>query len=937
MTNGTPPPPPNNGPRPSPREAAIAGILGLAPDADAAGLLGVDANNTDEAEIVAALNQRLARVNAHRYGGTPLGDEARLALHAAAAQLLGSRRRSTDFAVAESSSTDIPARWSKPQALPPAHLALQQDAVMALGAHGGWNATTMRHLTMLAHARGLTGDDLAVALTRLARQSGPPIAQSANGAATADDAISDPGRFSPQNSVVRSGGNDMALLGAMAIAVILTLMAAAAVLIAIPVMRSGSLRAQQAAQQEATTPPAPVVEGPTDDEKARAIAEAERQAAQESSPTLAPDTRIDTIVTDLRLAAERRRKGEAGAQATFERAVVTLANNWPGVRPDQRQAALGLVIDHLYLVRDNASETQRVVGFLTGPLASGDAQPTLAARVWQVGVVVRLSKEQNLPTPAVDGLRAFLLGDAPVEARAAGDFASGVAVALRSELAKLTKPDDFNADPQAWATWIACAQGLSSSDPALCQRLVLAGLEAVLLLGPEPTDERIFQIVRRFVVALQWRAEDESRARLLAWFEDPSITVADLHAVTNVLATASGAPGVDPTMVLPVLASQSQRGQVRDRFANAWNVQSTLAHGAVATRWLSEARRHVSTPPENSQVAHAIDAAISARLITAASLLWQGQANDADTQLVQLRTGLDPTQQRAAAGTRSIYMASHSDPSAWALRYLEQRRPELQADLLDELVSHGPTHAVEAELVAEAFLRGTTQAVRERAGNILMGHASKPVVIAAVLETFPLPGGDQRRRQMVEMVTGIRLPSGDNWELVARRSLVERLLELLAAEGDLAQIDRAADALGEAYSRALSTSSDASAQDDNPTELAAELLWNRARQRADRLVPPTVWPWTPGEVDRRLAGRTRLAHGRVQWFAAYQSALTEIELYNTAAERPSLALRLSDELKTMQEARREARGVLEQIAIVERARLQAWLLKLSEATAGGPQ
>ena len=939
----SPPPPmpgnPRPTPRPTPREAAIAGILGLAPDADAAGLLGVDAANTDEAEIVAALNKQLARVNAHRYGGTPLGDEARLALHAAAAQLLGSRKRASDFDTPASHEADLPARWARPQSLPPAHLALQQDAVMALGMHGGWNATTMRHLTMLAHARGLTGDDLAVALTRLARQSGPPAPTNSNGASTPDTST-DPGRFSPQDHAVQSRSSDMALLGAMAVAVILTLVAAAAVLIAIPVMRSGSIKAQQTAQQaaqqegqqegqQAATPQSPITETSAAD--ARPIAAAGEQAQRPA----APDTRVDTIVTDLRLANDRQRKGETGAHATFQRAVITLANNWPAVRPDERQAALGLVIDHCYLVRESPAAMQRVAAFLTGPLAEGDAQPTLAARVWQVGAVVRLSKEQNLPGPAVEALRSFLLGEAPVEARAASDFGSGVAVALRAELAALTQPEGFDANPDSWSAWLACAQGLAAGDPTLGQRLVLAGLEAVLLLGPEPTDERIFQIVRRFVVALNWRPEEESRARLLAWFQDPAITVADLHAVTNVLATASSAPGVDATMVLPVLASQSQRSQVRDRFAAAWNVQSTLAHGAVANRWLTEARRHLSTPPDNTQVAQAIDAAVSARLIASAALLWQGLANQADTQLVQLRNGLDAAQQRAAPGTQSIYRASHSDPSPWALRYLEQRRPELQADLLDELVPRGPSHAVEAELVAEAFLRGTSAAVRERAGNILMGHASKPVVIAAVLETFPLPGGEIRRRQMVEMVTGVRLPSGDNWELVARRSLVERLLELLAAEGDLAQIDRAAEALGDAY--ASSISGDGTAHDDSQAELSAAMLWNRERARAERLVPPTMWPWTPGEVDRRLAGRTRLAQGRVQWFAAYQSALAEIELYNTAAERPSLALRLSDELKTMQEARRDARGVLEQIAIVERARLQAWVLRLSEATAGDPQ
>lgn len=938
----TAPPPPPPRPQPTPREAAIAGILGLDPETDSAGLLGVDPERTDDGEIVAALNERLARVNAHRYGGTPLGDEARLALHAAAAQLLGNRRRGGGFAIGEDSQADLPARWDRPKQLPPAHLALQQDAVLALGAHGGWNATTMRHLSMLAHARGLTGDDLAVALSRLARQNGPVFTSSTNGAGGGDDGVTDPGRFTPADAgPSHAESNDLALLGAMAVAVVLTLMAAAAVLIAIPVMRTTGQAAQQAAQAEAQAA-APTTEGlspegPTAEQRARAVAKAERQAEAERTETAAtPDTRIDTIVTDLRLAAERRRKGEASAQRVFERAVVTLANNWPRVPPDQRQAALGLVIDHLYLVRDDDLATRRVVAFLAGPL-SDNGEPTLAARVWQVGAIVRLNKEQDLPTAAVEGLRGFLLSEAPLEARAVGDFSAGVTVSLRAELAALVGAEGFNADPDAWAAWLEAVEGLFASEPQLGQRLLLAGLEAILMRGPEPTDERVFQIVRRLVVVLPWRPEDESRSRLLAWFDDPAVTIADLHAVTNVLATASGAPGVDPTMVLPVLASSAQRSQVRDRFAAAWNVQSAIAHGEVTNRWLSEARRHLETQPENAQVAHAVDAAVSARLNTAAELLWQGLANEADVVLLQLRDGLDSQAIQATAGTRSIYMASHSDPSPWALRYLEQRRPELQADLLDELMRSGPRHAVDAEIVTLAYLRGSTATVREKASAILSGHASKPVVIAAVLEAFPLPGGEVRRRQLVEMVTGVRLPAGDSWELVARRTLVERLLQLLAAEGELARIDRAADAIAQAYTRSLSIASTTSAQADNPPELSAELMWNRARQRADRVVPPAIWPLSPGEVDRRLAGRTRLAQGRVQWFAAYQSALVEIALYNAAAERPSLAMRLSDVLTTLQEDRRDARGVLQQVSIVERARLEAWRLKLADAASGGTQ
>lgn len=927
-------------PRPTPREAAIAGILGLSPDADAAGLLGVDASRTDEGEIVAALNQRLAMVNAHRFGGTPLGDEARLALHAAAARLLGSQRRAGAFDrdLLPASASDEPGRHT----LPPAHLALQQDAVLALGAHGGWNAATMRHLTMLAHARGLTGDDLAVALSRLARQSTTARPAAANGSMDDRAASSDPGRFAPaMDAPLRSSTNDLAMMGAMAIAVILTLVAAAAVLIAIPVMRTGGLSAASQAQADGGVPRVPdAPDAPVPGAPATPEATITAGPARDATPMPTPITRPDTVVTDLRLASDRRRRGDASASVVFEKALSTFADAWPDLRPDIRRAAMGAVIDYLYLIREDASATQRAVAFLTGPLAVDGASPSMAARVWQVGAVVRLTREQNLPAAVVDGLRRFVNATAPVEARAAADYPSGAAVALRHELDTLVKGPSqapgFVADPSAWAGWIACARGLAMEDHHLGQRLLLSGLEAVVLRGPEPTDERVFHIFRRFVVELSWRPEDPARARLLAWFKDPAVTVADLHALTNVLATASAAPGVDPTMVLPALATPAQRSQIMDRFAAAWNVQSAQAHGEIAERWLGEARRHGSAQTATDAAAFADDAAVSARLVASATLLWQGMANEADGTLLHLRQGIGAAAAPRQEATRTIYLAAHSTPSRWAVRYLEQRRPELRADMLEQLARNGPAHAVEAELAVDAFLRGTTPPVRQWAEAVIGRYAGTAMVVAAVLEALPLPASEARRREMVELVTGIRLPRGGDWEIVARRVLVERLLELMAAEGELSRIDRAAEIIAHAYGLALSATPDGQPSGDNPPELSAQLLWNQARARADRLVPPASWPLPPSEIDRRLTGRTRLAQGRVQWFAAYQSALAEIELYNAAAERPALVPMLTEVLDDMQRTRREATSVLSQIAIVERARLRVWVLRLDASSARGP-
>ncbi|GIW74243.1 MAG: hypothetical protein KatS3mg103_0765 [Phycisphaerales bacterium] len=962
---------------PSPRDAALAAILGLPAGADAATLLGVDPARTDEAEVVQALHERLALVNAHRLGATPLGDEARLALHGAAAELLGSL--GTPRATAHAGPAPSAAR-----SLPEPNLALEHDAILALGAHGGWNARTMHHLTMLAHARGLTADDLAVALARLAR-GGP--AQGAPSGLRPPAPPPGSGAFMPAGPVApdhddelagtRPRGSDLALLGAMALAVLLTLLAAGAVLIAIPAMRTGSLRlagppqaTQQAAQADPNAPappdrtPADGLRVPSAETPAQAAPAQAADHAERGGQNAEADQALGTLLGDLRQANALLRQGQPGASARFRQAVQTLAAGWPALPADERQAALGLVIDHLYLARQDTRALAQALAVLTEPMVPFDpAEPAdadrptlgsaqLAAWCWQVGAAVRLSREANLPPRAVEAFRGYLMGTAPVEARAADRFEAGVAAALRARLRVLADPQAFVADPADWDHWLAAVQGLARSDPALAHRLTLAGLESMLLAGPEPTDERAFGIVRRLTLALPWdddQAGREARQRLLAWMEDPGVSAADVHAVTATLATALPAAGLDATMVLPALADPTQRASLRDAVAQRWGLATTVAQGKVVRRWLDRARAHLDQPLPGDWVGQALDAAVSARLVAAARWLQMGQGQPASDRLDRLLDGLGRTAATPPPQTRSIYLASHGDPTDWARQYLAQKRPELQADLLETLLQGGPSHAVEAELVALAYLRGSTHEVRHKAGQILMTYAGQPVVVSAVLEALPLPGSAQRRRQMVELVTAVRLPDSDDWELLARRTLVERLLELLAGQGELATIDRAAQAIARAYldaqAGAVSFSqgdqgpSQQGAQDalaDAPPELAAQMLLAGALQRAQRVVPPPVWPWTLEQVQGHLAGRRRLARGRVQAFAAEQSALAEVELYLAAAEHPGLAVRLGDELSAMQQARRRAVGVLEQVALVERARVRACLLTLTHAAGGTP-
>ena len=49
-------------------------------------------------------------------------------------------------------------------------LGLERDALLTLGLFGGWNPKALRRLVALAHARGLTSDDVAATLRRLSRR-----------------------------------------------------------------------------------------------------------------------------------------------------------------------------------------------------------------------------------------------------------------------------------------------------------------------------------------------------------------------------------------------------------------------------------------------------------------------------------------------------------------------------------------------------------------------------------------------------------------------------------------------------------------------------------------------------------------------------------------------------------------------------------------------
>ncbi len=187
--------------------------------------------------------------------------------------------------------------------------------------------------------------------------------------------------------------------------------------------------------------------------------------------------------------------------------------------------------------------------------------------------------------------------------------------------------------------------------------------------------------------------------------------------------------------------------------------------------------------------------------------------------------------------------------------------------------------------------------------------------------------------ELIVSVTGQPLPDWTNpeWRLAVRRALVERLLELIAADSIVAGVDELARLLDEAYDQR--TSSGLSMTDSGDVIVASaersvrelRARWTRAAQRG---IPAAGFALTINEVARRLEGRRSLAVGMVQEFAVEQLALAETMAVVVVSEQSSHRAAVETVLEDLSQSRRDASHIFYQIAAAERAMAKLWEIRL---------
>lgn len=914
--------------------AALRTFLPSVRSMTALGLLELRPSECTPARIEAALARQLDRISAHAQGHTPEADDLALALHTAAAQLHDPEIRALIVrdAIDQDSSFSSPFNEANPADF-----------------HADHDSHEPPPFPQPPHFD-----------SRVVRTSTSPEPSSLSTQPAAVEAFPQPELFESQPAPKRS--RRPLIAGLVILAFLLSLG------LGIIALTSSVLK-----------PSTPVASAPTPSAPTPAPKAVGDQVAAPPRPRPVvvppPPTRSDytdapTVISELRASAALARTDPAAGAQRLLRPMTILGDWWARYETPQRRAADDAIVECLYILGSASQGGDIVLGKLRElavlpPAASGPlSKDRIWPAAWATGLLTRTVNERELPRSIAAGVDA-LLNDAIGAGRASGalSFEAGALSALqRMPLLMVAPPATHEDGTQStaprtsveavkrWTDVIA----LVSGDPVAAERSYTDALEEILTLPIDPeADLAVYEAVEVLATRVRWRDGGPARPRLLAWFDDERLSVSDLRTLTSVLATKSNAEGVDASMILSITATADDRARLRGQYAKTWGLAGTLGGDHAAAQWRSAATNLLSAPAaERDDVARVLAFLETARMNEAARKLWLGDAVDGAKLIDQTRSiieglrAINPAAAAPGAGTigagsgkvpgttASGSSGSLPDYGSWAANFVRAERsiPLRLQRLQEALALPRPVSRTDAEILVETALLGSPVQVRDAAQRAVTRLADEPAIVRACLDLLPSAPRIRSVGLMLDSVCkgGTPRPGDPDWEVVTRRSLVERLLTLLAAQSVESIVDRASGHIADSYF-AMSGAQPLLGKESDAERLlrAVSTLHSNWRLEADRQPIAMRAPLALPAIDAKRASRREIAVGPVQQFAGEQVSLAELLGYLICAERPSMADRVGIVLRDLSHHRRQSDDVFQQMLMTERAMTRLWLARLN--------
>lgn len=931
-------------------------------------LLALAPEDCTQELIIVQLQRQLKRVASHADAATHSADEVRLALHAAAAQLLEGISRTTRDAASAPFTPDLESD-EKPQpspttsvAMSPGLVAMEGDIIATMAMCGGWNAQCMHRLALIAHSRGVSQEDFLGAIDAFvkrpthANSTDPNSLVQMERDARPRPAILDvpPEEHDPTKKIIATG----------LIVMVVGLALVGALIFVVANLTSSK---QAPAAQANADQPAEVVDNVKAREKPEELfpssgspnQPASGQQAASTSPSIKDPA---TLLRELRNLAEG---AKPASSVHFTDLIIAARDLWPKATSDTQEAISVAAVDYLYNVASDPAARREallacVVGVREYPPANWTAKDVRGV-VFSAGMIARLARERELPGDIVDTVQS-LSRSSVFRTMSVGDssFAGGATSALVEIARRLSPQDRAQAQTQAqsqeqepWSAWLECVNAIGLDEPKK-DRLILQALDALLRADMEPHQNKaVFDAIVTLSKGFSWTDGEESRSRLVWWFIDPEISASDLHAVTLAATQAGLAAGLDASMVLGSSAGESERAAMRDRYREAWGESVSSGRAAVSQAFIEAAESALRNTPAETIDDRLSSALWYSQLIEVAESAWYGSAGPS---LPTQRPGsIAPPPPPFGHGIITLSSNTPISDSAWVVQYLSQRTriPERKQLLSTYAPSSDASISIEAAVIVADALRGSPHDIRAAAAAVVQANANHPAFVNAFLNESAMMPLSRANAQLAAHVSRGRIVSLRNptFRVVLRRGLVERLLELLSSNGDLAKVDALSASLAESYQQRARRAADAAGKDllrDNtavdspqgdeevvaqtgstpPVERSARLLRAALEDEAKRQLPSGREIATLQQIKSDRLARAKAVQGRPQQFVAEQASAVDLLAYVLVAEAPQRATAVGEILDAYAAQRRGATHVADQIEAGERAMLKLWLIRV---------
>ncbi len=375
-------------------------------------LIGLDPAEHDQADrlVPPLLEARLMRVNGHPQARTPEADQVRLAVHAAAAQLLNPKTRLVQLRFWHPEHAPVEVMLDESARNQPHASVINDEARRVMAMHGGWNRDSMMAMASMSRDSGASLQQLAQAATGGAGSTtdSPPSrrteleASVAASEATAKPVLSE--QVDPAYRKLQSGVR-LAGIGCGTV-VLISIIGFAATR-----CESTNVPAKQIAMQNPSPTPAvreqdraplPGTLFATDGERLPLTKPPTDAAQTQTASSVAADARA--LLAQVREVRTVGATDPAAASKQLALAIEQAAGVWAAWQPDQIAAFTDGVVDAVYALSRDADWARGAVDAIMAPTVwrqpvdAREVAPRVWPSVFAAGALARLSRERDLPT-----------------------------------------------------------------------------------------------------------------------------------------------------------------------------------------------------------------------------------------------------------------------------------------------------------------------------------------------------------------------------------------------------------------------------------------------------------------------------------------------------------------------------------------------------------